>query len=170
MRYLSKLSILFLIFLVATSCGYDDDNGDYNTPTQDEIVGTWTLLETRIVLSSNNNETTDQTFSSDLCNAPVTFNFGADGNLTTTDFELDLEEAIEGNLDLFCQVENGLLQGNWQFLTGNNYILTIDGDSQGVDINFLNNNNAMDLIILNDESDDPTDPFTQEITLKFNKN
>lgn len=157
---------MMLFVFVAASCN-DDDDGN-GTSNQAEIVGSWTLFETRFVQSNEDNGTIDETFSADSCNAPVSFIFEPDGQLALTNVEFDFEEAFEGNLDLFCQVEDGQLSGNWQFISGNNYVVTVEGEADTVEINFLNN--IMEFIIVNDDSDDPFDPTVQELTLRFNKN
>ncbi len=168
MKYLSKLSLIILLFFVAASCS-DDDDGNV-TSNQAEIVGTWTLFETRFVSSNDDTGPTDETFSADSCNSPVSFIFDSDGQLTLTDVEFDFDEDFDGNLIFNCQVSDAQLNGSWQLVSGNSYVVTIEGEAETVDINFLNNNTIMEFIIINDQSDDPTDPSTQEFTLRFNKN
>lgn len=151
-----------------SSCNSDDD-GSSSGNTENTIVGTWDISE--IEMSSTSEEGTNSaTIPASVCSEDYIFTFAANGNLTVTDLALDFDEAFEGNLDLACEVNGGVLNGTWQFVSGNTYVLVIDGESSQTEVNFSNGNNTFEITFINDQTDDPFEPFTQTIIWRGDRN
>lgn len=168
MKKLISLLMLVSLILFVSSCSDDDDGGNSNN-TEDKIVGTWTISEVDASFSSE--EGSDSvTVPTSVCSEDFIFTFTVNGDLTVSDIVIDYEEALEGNLDLACEVNGGVLNGSWESTTGNSYTISIEGDALPSTVNFSNDNNTVEIIIINDQTDDPIDPFTETIIFRGNRN
>jgi hypothetical protein len=168
MKKLFSLLMLVSIILFVSSCSDDDDGGNSNN-TEDKIVGTWTIFEVEVSFTSEE-DSDSVTIPTSVCSEDYIISFAANGDLTVSDIAIDFDEALDGNLDLACEVNGGELNGSWESTTGNSYIISIDGDALPATVNFTNGNNSFEVIAINDQTDDPFDPFTQTIILRGNRN
>jgi len=162
--YLNFVLVLALTVFIA-SCDSDDDG---NAPALNPVVGSWQIVEIHQTVEENGTIVFDESFSTDVCNLPVFFTFVNGGQLTITEFELDFNFDFGGNISLDCNVEDADLNGGWELIAGNTYLVTIDGDSQQVFITFSDGNNSFQLAITNTETEDG-DTYTETVTFTGNR-
>jgi hypothetical protein len=157
-----SLSLIIVLSFFVTSCNDDDDAG------VNPIVGTWNIFEIEIEFSDQDG-TEGATIPTSLCSTDYIFTIAPNGVLTVTDISFDYDEYVEGNLDFVCEVNGGVLTGSWELTSGNSYNLTVDGETTLATVNFSNGNNTFEIVAVIDETDDPTDPFTQTTIFRGNR-
>ena len=163
MKNLFYTSILFVFALFVTSC--DDDDGEIKN---DPVVGSWEVFEVHwdITTFENGEEINfERTLSTEeSCSSPIIYSFSSNGTLTATDAQI----TPEGDQNLTCNVNDGQNVGNWEFVSGNTYILNEgENSSSQVEITFSNDNTTINILITNSQLDDE-DPFEQIITIRAN--
>jgi hypothetical protein len=145
MKKLFYICTLFVLSLLVTSCGDDDEQN-----TTDPIVGTWEIYEVEYdvtFVEDGVEESFQETFTTENCNAPITFAFAEDGTLTVSNFEVDFEDDNDDGFLLDCTVLADDLVGTWQLVSGNDFILGLDNESAQVEIYLSNNNTTIEIEI-----------------------
>lgn len=167
MKKLVSIVMLVSFIFNLSSCS-DDDRGNSNY-IDDTIVGAWTI--SFVEFSFVTEESSDiGTIPASFCSEDYIFTFSSNGDLTVSDITLDFEEALEGNLEFACEVNGGLLNGTWKPISEDFYTLTVEGDALPSTVYFSNQNNTIEIIITNDQTDDPVDPFRQTLIFKGVRN
>jgi len=162
MKKLFYAATLCLSVFFVSSCDSDDDNGS----STNTIVGNWEIFEINFFISSDEG-TLDETFPTDVCNMPFIISFTEDGGAILPDGDIGLN--FEGNPSLNCSLNGSDINGTWQLVSGNDYILIQEGDVSNAEINVSNSNNTIEIIIDGSDPDD-SDPTTQIITFRGNRN
>jgi hypothetical protein len=166
MKKFKSLLLAFASIIVILSCSNDDDGSADNA-----IVGTWGISEINFNSRENGAVVANETFSTDVCNAPLIFTFGTDGDFSLSNVELEFDVDVDNNPFLFCQINSGVLSGNWVRNSGINYVLTIDNDPAQAEIIVSNNNTTIEIRIIEEDFDDVDDiTFTDTITFRGNLN
>lgn len=119
MKKVKLLAFLFLT-LSLSSCSKDDDGGT-NANT---IVGLWKIDS--IVFDGEIEEL-------DNCESQNTLEFSNDGTYTSTGYD-------DFNPQNQCEVYE-VLEGTWEFVSGNDYKITGEGETTNIEIIFSDNNN-----------------------------
>jgi|GEM_PF-2129004 len=167
MKYLQNLFLVFLLLLVASSCSDDDDSMVNANP----IVGNWEILEINFNLQEDGVVTFDQAFSTDVCNAPLIFAFESDNDFNITNASLELDFGFDGNPSLICSMGNGTLPGSWEQTSGNNYMITSEGEPSEAQILLSNNSNTIEVIVINEYFDQVDDTLrTDTLTFRGTRN
>jgi len=167
MKKLKNLLFVFASILVLLSCSNDDDGSS----TDNAIVGTWEITEINFNSQEDGIVVTDQTFSTDVCNAPFFFTFESGGDLSLSNVELEFEIDFDDEPILICQVDNGVLPGNWSNISGNNYVITVENEPSQAEITFSNNNTTIEIIVIEEFTDDIDDiTYTDTVTFRGNLN
>ena len=147
MKKMRLFIALIVVSVFAISCDSDDDNN-----TNQPIVGTWEITNVDVFeryIFNGEEEIYEESFTTQNCDPTPFLRFSAGGELTVSDFEIDFDDIVEN--EVFCFVD-GQLNGTWAFVSNNRYLLVVDGEGIQVEINFLNNNNTLQLIA--DDSDE----------------
>lgn len=114
--FLLTVSILFLTF----GCSKDDDGGtggNNNTPPSTDLIGTWNLD-----YYIDNGNLTEEI----ICDELVEYVFSSDGSYTETTF------SGSGTTDCLTAIQ---INGTWEDLGNNDYVLTPNGGGQGSSLN-----------------------------------
>jgi hypothetical protein len=161
MKKLKLILFLFTVIFLLQSCNNDDDNSNAENP----ISGTWEITEINFNSQEDGVVVTDETFSTDVCNAPFIFAFGPDGDFSIPDAELEFDVDFNDNAILLCSVSDGTLPGSWEQTSGNNYILTIENEPSEAEIRLSDNDNSIEIILVNEDYDEIDDiTYTDTIT------
>lgn len=148
MKKITYLSLLFVLAILINACSSDDDGGAASAET---VVGSWEIVEVRYQGSFVFDDTEfpfDETFSTEVCSPTPVISFSADGSIVLTDFEVEEDFFDE---EVVCFV-NGEMSGTWEYVSGNTFIVDIDGDDPvEVNINLSNGNNSMTLNLEDNE-------------------
>jgi hypothetical protein len=166
MKKLTTLLILFASILVLQSCSNDDDNN-----TENPIVGTWEITELNFNSQEDGVVVSDETFSTNVCNAPLLFIFEANGDFSLSNAEIEFNIDANNNPSLFCQINSGVLPGSWVKTSGNNYVLTVDNDPAQTEIIVSNNNTRIEIRIIEEDFDEFDNiTYTDIITFRGDSN
>lgn len=142
MKKVKLLAFLFLT-LSLSSCNKDDDGGsDVNT-----IVGLWNFDS--IAFDGEIEEL-------DNCETQNTIKFSNDGTYTTTSYN-------DFNSQDQCIISE-VFQGTWEFISGNDYRITGDGETNNIEILFSDNNNKFSYTDVETDGD-----FGYSITITYTR-